>query len=63
MDKAHKKLRVWKESIELIKMVYKTTSQMPPVEKFGIISQMKRAVVSVPANIAEGAARKSNKEH
>lgn len=62
MDKAHKKLRVWQEAMTLVKLVYAVTANLPPTERYGLISQMKRAAVSVPSNIAEGAARKSKKE-
>ena len=58
----HKELDVWKESIGLVKMVYKVTGSFPDSEKFGIISQIRRAAVSVPTNISEGAARQTDKE-
>ena len=58
----HKDLEVWKESMNLVEMVYSLANQLPGDEKFGLISQLKRAAVSVPSNIAEGAARKSDKE-
>jgi four helix bundle protein len=58
----HKKLEVWKESIQLIKMIYSLSQNLPADEKFGLISQMKRASVSVSLNISEGAARRSDKE-
>ncbi len=62
MDKAHKKLRVWQEAMTLVKLVYETTAILPPIERYGLISQMRRAAVSVPSNIAEGAARSAKKE-
>ena len=62
MEKAHKKLKVWQEAMELVKIVYGITTALPPEEKYGLISQMRRAAVSVPSNIAEGAARQSTKE-
>ena len=60
--KPHKKLDVWKASIELVVAVYTMTESLPNEEKYGLISQMKRAAVSIPANIAEGAARNTKKE-
>jgi four helix bundle protein len=62
VEKAHKKLRVWQEAMALVKMIYEATSTLPSEEKFGLVSQMRRAAVSVPSNIAEGAARQSKKE-
>lgn len=62
MDKPHKKLDVWKLSMELSRVVYRLTADFPGEEKFGLVSQMRRAAVSVPSNIAEGAARSSNNE-
>ncbi len=60
--KPHKKLNSWIKSFELVKEVYILTKSFPSDEKFGLISQMRRAAVSVPVNIAEGAARRSKKE-
>lgn len=57
-----KELRVWKESIELAKLVYIISAKFPVDEKYGLKSQVNRAVVSVASNIAEGAGRGSNKE-
>jgi len=61
-NRPHKNLLVWSEGIELVSLIYKISKLLPDDEKFGIISQMRRAAISVPSNIAEGAARKSNKE-
>ncbi|MEA3397467.1 MAG: four helix bundle protein [Chloroflexota bacterium] len=47
-------LDVWRESHELVLMVYRVTKKFPGDERFGLISQMRRAAVSIPANIAEG---------
>jgi len=58
----HKDLEVWKNAIDLVVEVYKIVDKFPKNEEFGLKSQMKRASVSVPSNIAEGAARKSDKE-
>jgi four helix bundle protein len=51
-------LEVWQQAHGLVLLVYQTTSAFPPDEKFGLISQMRRAAVSVPANIAEGFKRR-----
>lgn len=58
----HKNLKVWKKGILLVKEVYLITRKFPAVEKYGLISQMRRAAVSVPSNIAEGASRRSENE-
>jgi four helix bundle protein len=60
--KPHKNLNVWQKSFDLVKDLYLITCTFPNDEKFGIVSQIRRAAVSIPVNIAEGAARKSKKE-
>ena len=60
--KTHKDLDVWKKSMEFVTMLYKKTATFPKEEISGLTNQMRRAAVSIPSNIAEGAARKSNKE-
>jgi four helix bundle protein len=62
MDKPHKKLDVWKLSMDLADAVYRLTASFPAEEKFGLTSQLRRAAVSVSSNLAEGAARSSKKE-
>jgi four helix bundle protein len=57
-----RQLEVWKLAHELVLEVYCLTSTFPGDEKFGLVSQMRRAAVSVPANIAEGYKRRSSKE-
>jgi len=58
----HEKLDVWKRAVDFVVQVYKMTECFPKEEKFGLTSQIRRAAVSIPANIAEGAARHSAKE-
>ena len=58
----HKKLNVWKKSIEFVTKIYKVTESFPDSEKFGLISQIRRSAVSIPSNTSEGAARSSKKE-
>ncbi|TCN62194.1 four helix bundle protein [Acetobacteroides hydrogenigenes] len=58
----HKDLDVWKLSIELVVNIYKFTEEFPKSELYGLTSQIRRAAVSIPSNIAEGAARKNTKE-
>ena len=58
----YKELKVWQKAIDLAEMIYSVTKQYPPEEKFGLISQLRRAAVSVASNIAEGAGRNSQGE-
>jgi len=60
--RTHKDLDIWKLGIKLVENIYKLCEVFPLEEKFGIVSQIKRAAVSVPSNIAEGSARNSKKE-
>jgi four helix bundle protein len=62
MEKPHKKLDVWQAAMKVAQLIYKQTNTFPPEEKFGLVSQMRRSVVSIPCNIAEGAARKGKRE-
>jgi four helix bundle protein len=57
-----KELIVWKKSRILCSDMYILTSKFPSDEKFGITNQLRRAVVSIPSNIAEGSSRNSNKD-
>lgn len=57
-----KKLIIWKESLILTKEIYKLSTDFPRDEKYGLTSQIRRAVVSIPSNISEGSSRKSRKE-
>ena len=58
----YRDLVVWQKGIELTIGIYKLTSNFPESEKFGLTNQLRRAAVSIPSNIAEGHARKSDKE-
>ena len=58
----HKNLRVWNESMQLVKKVYRLTAVFPKEELFGLVSQMRRCAVSIPSNIAEGYGRGTNAE-
>lgn len=60
--KTHKDLIVWQKSIDFVTELYKETSNFPKEEQYGLVSQMRKAAVSIPSNIAEGAARNSDKE-
>jgi four helix bundle protein len=60
--RSYRDLDVWKTGINLVQLVYSFGKRLPKSESFGLTSQMQRAAVSVPANIAEGHARKSSKE-
>ena len=58
----HKDLRVWQHSMEMVTSIYQMTKTFPKEELFGLVSQIRRAAVSVPSNIAEGYARGSERE-
>ena len=60
--RSHRDLDVWKKSVTLVSEIYTVTRTFPPEEMYGLVNQMRRAAVSVPSNIAEGAARDSQKE-
>ena len=59
----HENLEIWKQSIDFVTRIYKITQSFPSEEKFGFTNQMRRAAVSIPSNIAEGATRQSDKEN
>ena len=61
-SRPHRKLDVWKKSMDFVKHVYQATEKFPKSEIYGLSSQMRRAAVSIPSNLAEGAARKGKKE-
>ena len=60
--KTHKDLDVWNFSLDLVEAIYDITRNFPSSEQYGLTSQMRRSAISIPSNIAEGAARSSTKE-
>jgi four helix bundle protein len=62
VEKPHKKLDVWQMAMDLVIEIYRITESFPREEKYGLSNQLRRAAVSVPSNIAEGAARNTKKE-
>lgn len=62
MARQHERLRVWRAGMTLVKKTYELTRKMPSAELYGLTSQMRRAAVSIPANIAEGYGRGSDAE-
>lgn len=61
--KSYKELIVWQRSMEMVKEIYRLTNLFPKSEAYGITSQMRRAAVAVPSNIAEGYGRRSTKSY
>jgi len=59
MDKPHKRLLAWQKSMDLVVEVYELSKHFPPEERYSLTSQLRRASISVPSNIAEGAAGRS----
>lgn len=60
--KPHRRLKVWQAGMDLVTELYKELEKFPAAEKFGLTAQLQRAAVSIPSNIAEGAARRNTKE-
>jgi len=60
--KSHKDLMVWQKSMDFVAQIYQLTRAFPDHEKYGLTSQIRRASISIPSNIAEGAGRNSKKE-
>ena len=59
----HERLDVWRDAMDLVEAAYRFSSQFPDSERFALVSQLRKAAVSVPSNIAEGAARRSTPEY
>ena len=62
MDRKYQRLRVWQEAMKLAELTYKEIKQLPNSERFGLAEQMRKASISIPSNIAEGAGRGSDRE-
>ena len=62
MTRKHHDLIVWQQAIALVKLVYTATREFPREETYGLTAQIRRAAISVPSNIAEGAARSTDRE-
>lgn len=61
--RSYRELIVWQRSMQLTREIYSLTAEFPREERFGLVSQMRRAAVSIPSNIAEGYVRKNRKEY
>lgn len=62
MSRPHERLDAWRQAMRLVKATYLITREFPSDERYGLIAQMRRAAVSIPSNLAEGAARATRKE-
>jgi len=62
IKKGYKDLIVWQKSMDLVVEIYKITEKFPESERYGLVSQMRRSVVSIPSNIAEGSKRSTKKD-
>jgi four helix bundle protein len=60
--RSYQDLRVWQQGIEIVKQIYRVCREFPKHETYGLASQMQRAAISIPSNIAEGCARLHRKE-
>ncbi len=63
MVRSHRDLVVWQRSIQLVKEIYRVSRYFPDTERYGLVSQLTRAAISVPANIAEGNARATRRDY
>ena len=59
----YKDMKVWQKSMDLVEEIYRITSFLPKEEQYGLVSQMRRAAVSIPSNIAEGQSRHTVREY
>ena len=59
----HQRLAVWRDSMDLVEAIYRFSASFPDSERFALTQQMRRCAVSIPSNIAEGAARRSRAEY
>jgi len=59
----YKDLLVWQKAMKLVELIYSATAEFPRNEEFGLVTQMRRAAISIPSNVAEGNVRKSTKEY
>ncbi|MEA1785996.1 four helix bundle protein [Arenibacter sp. GZD96] len=60
--KNFKKLKIWEQAMEVVRKTYSLSKQLPAAERYGLTSQITRAAVSIPSNIAEGSSRTTDKE-
>lgn len=60
--RTYRDLEIWKVGIEMVKNIYEMTKKFPQQEAYGLVSQMRRAAISIPSNVAEGFRRQHNKE-
>jgi four helix bundle protein len=61
--RTYRDLKAWQKAMDLVRLVYQATRQMPASEQFGLTNQMRRAAVSIPSNIAEGYARQTTADY
>ena len=61
-ESPHRGLEAWKKGMELVEDIYRVTKNFPEDEKYGLVSQLRRAAISVPSNISEGAGRRTDGE-
>ncbi len=62
-QRPHERLEVWRDAMSLVEAIYRHSDAFPDGERFGLTAQLRRTAVSVPSNIAEGAARRSTQEY